>query len=137
MQNIKVGMIVLGSHMNDEILMVENNGFYSLPEISIETSEYNNIVDIAYDLSKRIGIKVDEMFLVYVLEQKIPNSEDIIITYYFAVMVDIDTENNEYKWVSQAYNKMDTTIYPQEFIDKIRENLVNGWKISAKVIKQK
>lgn len=121
--------------MNDEILMVENDGLYSLPEMSVEISKYNNIVDTAYELSKKIGIKINEVFLVYVLEQEIPESKDVIITYYFATSVNADAENNEYKWVSKAYDKMDTSIYPKEFIDEIRENLVNGWKISAKVIK--
>lgn len=121
--------------MNDEILMVENDGLYSLPEISIETSKRNNIVDVAYDFAKQIGIKVDELSLAYVLEQKVPESDETVVTYYFVTMVDDDKIEDGYEWVSRSYDKMDTSIYPEKFMESLKNKLTNGWRVTVEVIK--
>lgn len=121
--------------MDDKILMVENEGLYSLPEISIESSKRNNIVDIAYDLAVEIGLKINDLSLVYTIEQKIPESEDIIVTYYFATMSEDVNISDKYEWVSEPYNKIDSSIYPKEFINEIKHNVRYGWSTIARVIK--
>lgn len=123
--------------MNDEILMVENDGLYSLPEISIESSQRNNIVDIGNDLVKRIGAKVDDLALAYVLEQKVPESNEYIITYYFVTSALNNDVEDGYEWVSKAYDKMDTAIYPTKFIESLKNKLTNGWRVTVEVIKTK
>lgn len=132
---ISVGVIVLGAQMDDEILMVENDGLYSLPEISIDASEYNNIIDIAYDLTKQMGIKANMLNLAYALEQRIPDSDEVIVTYYFVTMVDDNNVAEGYKWVSKSYDKIDSAIYPDEFRENLKNKLTNGWQVIAEVIK--
>lgn len=135
-KTVAVGVIVLGANMDDEVLMVENEGLYSFPEISVEASNRNNIVDTAYDLTKKMNIKAEELTLVYVIEQKIPERDEVLVTYYFVTMA----ENNDdipkaYEWVSKVYNKLDTSIYPQEFIDSLTKKWTEGWKVVTEVIK--
>lgn len=123
-----IGLIALGLNSNYEMLMVENDGLYSLPEMSIEALDKDNIVDGAISLAERLGLSIEQKSLAYVVRQQVPDSDEIIISYYFiAAVTGEDKVPNGYKWLTDVSGKFDKSIYPTKFIESIEQHLKNGW----------
>lgn len=129
-----VGIIILGTNMDDEILMVKNDGLYSLPEILTENSECNNIVDIGHDLAKKLNIKVNDLSLAYVIEQSVSETA-VTVKYYFVGVTDTTEPPKGYEWVSKSYEKISNSLYPQKFIDSLKKKFTEGWLVITEIIK--
>lgn len=123
---------MLGESLNDEILMVEYDGLYALPESSMDGLSANNIVDAAHELAYNLHVKAEQISLAYVVKQRIPDNNETIINYYF-IMLTKETENipKGYKWVPKSYEVIDRGIYPKEFVDRIEDGLKNGFLMGA------
>lgn len=123
-----IGLIALGLNSNYEMLMVGNDGLYSLPEMSVEALDKNNIVDCAIKLAKTLGLSIEQKSLAYVVEQKIPEENEVIVSYYFIVAVTGEEKVPKgYHWLTDVSGKFDKSIYPAKFVESIEQHLKNGW----------
>lgn len=128
-----IGLIAFSNGMLDEILMVEDNGLYALPEMSTDGLKADNIVEGAYELAEKININVEQISLCYVVKQQIPDSKEMIINYYFIIMAsNFKDIPKGYVWKSKAHDLLDKSIYPKEFIESIKLHNENagsekGW----------
>lgn len=133
-----VGIIASGLDAKNGILVVENDGVYSLPEISVDASKEHNIVSTALELANSLNLQVEQKGLAYVLEQKIPDKDEVLVTYYFLLAVTgADNVPEGYYWAIGHIDKLDESLYPAEFVKDFNQHLLNGgWLMGdIKIIK--
>lgn len=124
MKTSVVGLLILELDKDRDLLLVENNGLYSFPEKAVEGSTQDSIVEVAEEMMTELGLKTVAKSLAYVVKQPVPDSDEVIINYYFIILADTPANiPTNCKWFLDSYNMLDEKIYPQAFRNNLKEHI--------------